>query len=289
MKFKPDVNVNVNIIIKPLDHLIEKTVSAKINKNAPECYAKITAKELEKIYNYVIDNFSQYKTGNFSKEIICSIRASLIRAHMLYTHLSIQKNQDNILRDYNNNTSIKTMVKKYDGSPLNLLRIIFKKMYNEKLTSIIKNISILKPRDKVELDWAISHDAYALINDDDILRRANEFEEKIGRVLDILGVKYKTQNDLAQEQIEQNGIASNTPDFLILSNLIINGIKINWIDAKNFYGSECKLMKKRLESQTKKYINKWGYGSVIFSLGFSSKLKFENILLIDYDSFKNLV
>ena len=38
--------------------------------------------------------------------------------------------------------------------------------------------------------------------------------------------------------------AINTPDFLILSNLEINGIKINWIDAKNFYGAYTYLIRK---------------------------------------------
>jgi len=38
--------------------------------------------------------------------------------------------------------------------------------------------------------------------------------------------------------------------------------------------------------QTEKYINEWNSGAIIFSLGFNSKLQFDNILVIDYNSFK---
>jgi len=77
------------------------------------------------------------------------------------------------------------------------------------------------------------------------------------------------------------------PDFLILDDLWINGQKINWIDAKNFYGLNTQYLKKRIKHQTKKYLDVWGSGSIIFSLGFSSGLKIPGILFIDYYSLKN--
>ena len=84
------------------------------------------------------------------------------------------------------------------------------------------------------------------------------FENKIKFVLDKLSIRYKTQLELSDEQIRLEGISYNTPDFLILDELYINGNKINWIDAKNFYGSNTKFMIKKIKSQTKKYIYKCG-------------------------------
>ena len=64
-------------------------------------------------------------------------------------------------------------------------------------------------------------------------------------------VRFKTQEDLTKEQMEKYGRPINTPDFLILSDFYINNKKINWIDAKNFYGANTFLIKKKLENRQK--------------------------------------
>ena len=281
--------INIDLKINPLDNLIEKMVLEKLNKKPPECYEKIKQQELDYIYNEVINNFENTQTRLFSSQIILSIRANLMREHMIYEHKKILSKEKKIINDYNEGINLRELVIKYDGSPLNLLRIIFQHKYHKKLTKIITNTKILNHQDNKQLDWAILHDAYALINQDKILTKSNEFEEKIAYILDKFGIGYKTQSDLAKEQIEEFNKASNTPDFLILDDLYINGIKINWIDAKNFYGSKSKFMIKKIKSQTQKYINTWGTGSIIFNLGFNSELEIESILMIDFESFQNII
>ena len=280
--------INANLIINPLDSSIEKMILEKLNKKLPESYDKINPDELNLIYNQIINNFPSEKTKNFSNQIILSIRANMMREHMMLTHRKIISKEKSIITDYNFGIDLKDLVVKYDGSPLNLLRIIFQAKYHKKLTKIITNTKILNLHDKSQLEWAVSHDAYALINQDEILTKSNQFEDKIAIVLDKLNVRYKTQSDLATEQIAQSNKATNTPDFLILDNFYINGIKINWIDAKNFYGSKSKFMIKKIKSQTQKYINAWGSGSIIFNLGFNSGLEIEQILMIDFVSFQNI-
>lgn len=281
-----DKNIDINLKINSLDSSIEKFVLKNLNKIPPESYDKITPKELDFIYNTVNKNFSKIQTKNFSTQIISSIRANLMREHMILMHKKIISNEKKIINDYNSGIDLKDLVSKYDGSPLNLLRIIFQHKYHKKLTKIISNTKILNQFDKIQLDWAISHDAYALINQNEILTKSNEFEDKIAFILKKIGIKYKTQNDLVKEQIKYSNKATNTPDFLILDNFFINGHKINWIDAKNFYGAKLKFMIKKIKSQTQKYIDTWGTGAIIYSLGFNSELKFDNILLIDFDSFQ---
>ena len=97
-------------------------------------------------------------------------------------------------------------------------------------------------------------------------------------------VSFKTQDQLVKEQTEQYGRPIITPDFLILSDLEINGQKIKWIDAKNFYGANTILIRKSINKQSYKYIKEYGTGTIIFSLGFSDALKFDNTLLLDYQS-----
>jgi hypothetical protein len=280
--------ININLKINPLDEQIEKMVWEKLNKKPPGSYDKISLNELESIYNKVMDNFTETQTKNFSTQIISSIRANMMREHMIQTHKKILSKEKTIIADYNLKIELKELVVKYDCSPLNLLRIIFQSKYHKKLTKIITNKSILNSHDKLQLEWAESHDVYALINQDEILTKSNKFEEKIKNILDKLNCKYKTQSDLVLEQMTNANKVTNTPDFLILDALYINGIKINWIDAKNFYGSKSKFMIKKIKSQTEKYLNAWGTGSIIFSLGFNSMLDIESILMIDYESFCKL-
>lgn len=271
-----------------LDNQVEKFISKNLNLSPPQSYDKMTPDELDLIYNSVMNNFEPNKLEGFVPDIILSVRANLMRSHMMIMHKSIQEKKALIIEDYNNGIGIEKLTTKYDGSPLNLLRLIFQSKYDAKLTEIIKKKIKIKPEDSVQLEWAMMHDTYALVNQKKILERSSEFENKIGFILDKYNIKYKTQSQLASEQIELSGKATNTPDFLILDDLYINENKIGWIDAKNFYGAKISFMKKNIRSQTEKYIKEWGFGSVIYNLGFNSDLSFDNILLIDYNTFKQI-
>lgn len=279
MKFKIKIN--------SFDWKIEKFICKNINLKPPESYAKINKYKLDELYFMIINKFSLLN-NELLKEIILSINANNMRNYILNNHSRIIKLQNKIINDYNNNPNILDLVKLYDGSPLNLLRIIFFKKYKVKMTNIIKNLSILSPIDKTQLDIAIANDAYALVNQDEILKNSIDFEKKIENILIKKNIKFKTQEELANEQKKLEGFVSNTPDFLILDEFYINGIKINWIDAKNFYGINLKFIIKKIKFQTKKYIDKWGTGAIVFNLGFNSKLNFTDILLIDYESFKDI-
>lgn len=280
---------NIEMKIIPLNYNIEKYICLKLDLSPYKSYAKMDENEIEYIYQKILSKFTNTTISipkYFCKEIILSIRANLMRDHMIKNHNIVVSSKYDIIFDYDNGMDVLKLSSKYDGSPLNLLRLIFDEKYGKKLTQIIKNNKILNLRDKKELDIAISNDLYALINQDAVLKKSTDFELKIQKILDLNDIKYKTQEQLAQEQIKKSNIATNTPDFLILDDLFINGKKINWIDAKNFYGLDTQYIKKRIKHQTKKYIDTWGPGSIIFNLGFSSKLILNDILFIDFYSFE---
>lgn len=279
-----------NIHLNSLDSKAEKFICSNLDLTPYKSYSKISDDEIDKIYTNVVNKFksSSIKLPEyFCPEIILSIRANLMRAHMIINHKKVISSEAKIISDYNNGMGVLELSTKYDGSPLNILRLVFSFKYEKKLTKLIKSNDILSSRDAAQLDLAISNDLYALINQDQILKKSADFELKIQDILDKLGVRYKTQDQLAQEQIKKFEKATNTPDFLILDNLWINGQKINWIDAKNFYGLNTHYIRKRIREQTKKYLDAWGTGSIIFNLGFGSGLKIPGILFIDYCSFKN--
>jgi hypothetical protein len=275
--------------IIPLNYNIEKYICSKLDLNPYHSYAKMSEKDISYIYEKVYKKFENTPIKipeYFCKEIILSIRANLVREHMIKTHKNIISSKSNIIRDYNNKMDILKLSTKYDGSPLNLLRLIFMDKYGKKLTQLIVKNKIISLADSKQLDIAVSNDLYALINQDEVLKKSTDFELKIQKILDSMNIRYKTQNDLAKEQIAKSNIATNTPDFLILDRLFINGQRITWIDAKNFYGLNTQYLKKRIKHQTKKYLDEWGSGAIIFNLGFCSELKMDNILFIDYYSFE---
>jgi hypothetical protein len=286
-------NFDIEMEIIPLNYNIEKYICLKLELNPYKSYAPMSEKEIEYMYQRVLNKFTNTSIPipkYFCKEIILSIRANLMRDHMITNHKKVLSSKHSIIDDYENGMGILELSTKYDGSPLNLLRLIFAEKFGKKLTQLIKKNKILSPRDKKELELAISNDLYALINQDEVLKKSTNFELKIQKILDLNNIRYKTQEQLVEEQIKKSNIATNTPDFLILDDLFINGIKINWIDAKNFYGLNTPYIKKRIKHQTKKYLDTWGSGSIIFNLGFSSKLIVNDILFIDFYSFeKNFI
>jgi hypothetical protein len=280
-----------NFICKFLSDQIEKYIISEINTKSPECYASLSNEEKINLQNKIINNKVLNKDKILNMEIINSIRSAFIKNKMIKNHYFIIKNITNITNDYNSHMSILELTKKYDISPLNLLRTIFKNKYNNDIITLYKNPKLLDDNDKKQLNIAIANDIYALINQDTIQNDAILFENNIQSLLEKNKIKFKTQVELTREQIKLYGYPKSTPDFLLDKNeeLYFNNVKINWIDAKNFYGSNIDFIKNKIKKQIKKYINNYGSGCIIFSLGFNEKLIFENCIIIDFNSFKNIM
>ena len=267
----------------PLLYDIEKYIIKKINQiddkynfQKEELYTKIL-KSINIKFNFV---------DSFNENIIKSIRSSYIKNYMILNFKNLKKNNKNIVNDYKNKLDILTISKKYDISPLNALRLIFNKIYDIKLTSIIKKKDLINEYDNNQLLIAIKNDEFALINQNEILNESIKFEKLVENFLNKNNISFKTQEQLMEEQIKLYGKPINTPDFLITSNFYIDNIKINWIDAKNYYGANIYFIKNSIEKQIKKYIKAFGDGCIIFKLGFSEKLNFKNVILLDYNILK---
>jgi hypothetical protein len=271
--------MNFNIKANSIDNKLEKNIIKLINIKPLESFKNISNDELINIKNKIKKEF------NFNDDLIKSIRSLYLKFLIIINHKNIKKNAKKILNDYDNKEDILKITEKYNISPLNILRFIFKEKYNKKLTKLINSKNI-DEYDKTQLKKAIENDYYCLVNQDDILKKSMEFEKKIEKILIKNKIKFKTQEDLAKEQTELYGKPINTPDFLIESDLIINNIKINWIDAKNYYGININFYKQNLYKQTKKYIKNYGSGCIIYNNSFNNSISYNNILLLDYDSFR---
>lgn len=280
------MTVKININIRSLPNEIEKFIIKKLNKNIQKLYAKIQDDELNMVKSMTKNRFSN-ESFLISNELIKSIRSSFVKNHMVKKHFILKNNIEKIIKDYNEGIDILKLTSKYDISPLNILREIFYKKYGSKLSKLIIKPDLLDPYDYSQLKIAIDNDEYALIDNSKILKESINFEKKIEDFLKSNSIKYVTQEELAKEQLKEFGRIINTPDFLIKSDFFINDRKINWIDAKNFYGTKIPFIKDKIKKQTLKYLDKWGPGCIVFNYGFNENLKFTNILFVDYFSLIN--
>ena len=259
----------------------EKKIIDNMDKTAPNCFDEISKIELSRL-SKIINNVN----------IIKSIRASYIKNRMIKTHHILLQNKIYIIEEFKKGKDIKYLSKKYYGSPLNILRIILSETKTKsEIKEMLNNKNLLEDTFRKDFEWATKHDIYALYNQDKIHILSELFEKDVEKFLIKHNIKYKTQKELTEEQMLINNVCTCTPDFLVLTNVFINGFKISWIDAKNFYGSNINFVKNSLHSQTQKYISNYGTGLIVFDHGVNEIYKEfdKNILFIGYNDLINSV
>lgn len=229
------------------------------------------AMKVKKLYN-----------NNINPKIVISINSSFMKNYIIEHYNNLSKYSNKILNDYNNINVLK-LSEKYDLSPVTIIKFIFEKKYNMKLSKIVKNIKILNDYDKKQLHTATNNDAYYTLDQTNQQQEAINFEKKVEDFLIKNNIKYSTQEQLSEEQIKKYGKAVNTPDFLINSEFSIDGMKIHWIDAKNFYGANIRFIKNKIKKQVIKYIDEYGDGCIVFNLGYNEMLKIDNVMFVSYE------
>tara|TARA_B110000208_G_scaffold171663_2_gene214102 strand:- start:5624 stop:6523 length:900 start_codon:yes stop_codon:yes gene_type:complete len=298
--------MKINIDINYFPYKIEKLLSNLLI--IPGNYSRLKRNDLEKIKKLLMEIKKKYNIIP-SNAIIRSIRSAYMNQRFILTHDKLINNKKIIIKHYNNNISILDISKKLDLSPIKLLKIILKnKGYTSKdISSLLYLISSTNDIKKIKKIYhiplntkfiiivkkIIEKDIFNQIDQKSIKGYADAFEKKVEYSIDnIYGLKYKTEKNLIDEQTKKYGKPIITPDFLLLDDLYINKIKINWIDAKNYYGANTILIKKNIKKQAEKYNKAFGSGAIIFNLGVSSilneKLKLKDTLLISFNDFNDI-
>lgn len=249
-----------------------------IIKNTHKTFRKLTDKEL----NFIRDKVKSKYNVKVNINMIASINSSFIKNFIIEKSYRVKKYKTNILSYYPNYDVIK-LSKKYGISPMAIMNLIINDKYHIHLSSVNENnISVL---DYKQFKIASEYDNYYQLDQTKIHNESKDFEDKIENILKKHNMQYQTQNDLVIEQTKLYGKPINTPDFLIKSELIINDKKINWIDAKNFYGPNIKFIINKIKKQIKKYISSYGPGCIIFNYGYNNIIKFDDTLILCYQSF----
>ena len=139
------ISLTLDDKIDVLPDEIEKQILNLINKNAPICYSQMSNTEIKILKEHFITN-SKFKKYNINLEQIQSIRSSYIKNKMIKKHSYLISKTKNIITDYEDKKGILTISQKYDGSPLNIMRIILsktnskervKKLFNNPNTNLL--------------------------------------------------------------------------------------------------------------------------------------------------------
>lgn len=211
-----------------------------------------------------------------------SLRRSYLRNRVMCLHHNILMQKSKIKEEYDAGTSILDIAKQYKFSPVATFRILLQARgitSKEKLKKMTKNPQdYLGERDQKELASAIEHDIISMPDHTPIIEAAEGYELDLESLFKQHTKNYKTQQHLVDHQRETIGELIATPDLYFPNGVIINGKKLYWIDAKNFYGADTNNIRSGLKKQAKRYNQLYGQGAFIFKYSFSLSLR-KNFLL----------
>jgi hypothetical protein len=263
------INLKFNNNIIDIDD--EKKIS-KILFKQKYPYSNISDKTINKILEI---------NDNITLNLLLSLKSAIIKNNIIKQHHNLIKNEKEISEEFIKN-NILLLSKKYNTSPITIIRIVFKYrgLNNKEIVNLFKKNELMNEFDKKQFLLALKYDMYGFVDEKEKLDESLLFEKKIEKILKSNNVIYETQENLMKQQ-QIDGHVFSTPDFLIKSELYINDKRVYWIDAKNFYGANTPFIIKSITKQTDKYIKLYGDGCIIFNHGFSSKLMFKNIVLIN--------
>ncbi len=196
-----------------------------------------------------------------------------------------------IAEQYNAGTDIVKLSEEHDFPPLNLLRGIL--LYNGFNAAVIRKLfsakddidnlvkSTLTGRDVVQFKRALKNDADSVFDQQEVARMAQQNEDAFVDYFRKIGIRLRTQEQLAQIQTIQHGRPVITPDLLFLDVVYINGAQVNWVDYKAYFGSDVRFIYDSNLKQARRYAQHYGIGAVAYQMGFVDGLGLEGAIPLD--------
>jgi hypothetical protein len=216
------------------------------------------------------DGYGMY-TGTIREKGITADQALSLRKQLLRTkairRAGIISKQLKKLRHayYKKKTGILAIAKRIDMPPL-----MVRKILNRPETK----------RDKEQIKLAAKHDILECCDPNEVLKYADLYEDTVNEWLVKQKISFITQETLVRQQTKKFGRPVSTPDFLLKKPIMLNGHKVHWIDAKNYFGASQGFLLYKARQQAEKYRRRYGPGALCYSLGFSSAIHVDNTLVI---------
>ncbi|HJO41771.1 MAG TPA: TPD domain-containing protein, partial [Candidatus Thalassarchaeaceae archaeon] len=150
-----------------------------------------------------------------------------------------------------------------------------------RIKETLKDPRRLNKRDREEFAKSEEADKVSSVNQSETQSAAEVFEDILCAHFDFLGIRFRRQEELLQEQKKAEGRAVVTPDLLLLDDVRINGVPCAWIDAKHFFGADLKFPRKKTQKQVDRYVNEYGQGAIVYRHGFTESLQLPGAILLD--------
>ena len=227
---------------------------------------------------------SQLDGMTITLEQALSLRAALNQEKSVYSHSKLMRRSNEISRRYGSGESVIALSKRFDAPPVNTFRAILTGRGWTKTRikdTLNKNPSKLNKRDREQFELAESVDRVSSVNQTETQNAAEVFEEILCDYFASLGVRFRRQSDLLNEQTRREGRAIITPDLLLLDDVRINGVPCAWIDAKHFFGADLKFPKKKTQKQVDRYVTEYGQGAIVYRHGFCQSLRLRGAVQLD--------
>ncbi|GIQ82568.1 protein of unknown function with TPD sequence-motif [Kipferlia bialata] len=213
-----------------------------------------------------------------------SLRRGLLRKRAMKREKDLRATSTRVL--YDRGVSVPDLARDWDFPPVNTMRAILKARQWDKAkvkAALQSPDTLLSTRDAREFRQAEAVDVVSKADQTAKAEKARLFEEVLRDHFSQLGVSYRVESDLIQEQkaASPDGTVTATPDLLLLDPVTINGHPVHWVDAKCFYGADLPLPKKSAQKQAARYTKHFGPGAIVYMRGFCDALDVPGALLLD--------
>jgi hypothetical protein len=143
-------------------------------------------------------------------------------------------------------------------------------------------------RDRVATAQALQADQAANRNEKLVRGYSRGFEVQVEAFFNRHGVAFRTEQQLAEEQVREGGRAVCTPDLLFADPVTINGSPVFWVDAKCYYlPGGCSYLRRSLDAQVKRCNDHYGPGAIIFKHGCSAVVASPGAIMLSMYSVKS--
>ncbi|GMF11800.1 unnamed protein product [Phytophthora lilii] len=201
-----------------------------------------------------------------------NLRKQLLRMSLLVNTHRVRRDRDTICKEYDSGRSLIELSTVHNYPPVSLMRVILRAKGKSQVE--------IKLRKAIEYDSIHKSDPFIGAPKYD----ANSLEKAIEHFLKAKGIRVKTQAELCAEQIVTHGRRVISPDILLLDPVVINGVPIRWIDAKNYYGAHI-VSKRLISTQLANYVKEWGPGAIVFGMGYSDMFSLPGVVCLDTTPF----
>ncbi|MBI1974039.1 TPD domain-containing protein [Candidatus Micrarchaeota archaeon] len=241
-------------------------------------------------YYFIIDrlntpadvDFLNEKMG-LSRDMLFNILARKVVRNVLRTFHRIKAKQRHLLDDWKRGKSFCELAAREGFPPVLMASFVLeaKRVSKKQFQQMLRNPEkVADKRICAELKEVVEKDFVYSPRSSDIQRQhGKDAELKLSEFVKRLGVEYMTEYENKAVKHHQR-----TPDFLLKKPVMVEGMKVHWVESKASFGSP-EEMKRDYRRQLEPYVKHFGPGIVVYWYGYVEDVALPNVRVIDENFF----